>query len=49
MDNMLQQLDSANITLDLTLADQVKPKKPTPFQKQAIQKRGGGGGFKQYR
>lgn len=49
MDNMLQQLDSANITLDLTLADQVKSKKPTPFQKQATQKRGGGGGFKQYR
>jgi hypothetical protein len=49
IENMLQQMDSVNLTLDLTLADQVKPKKPTPFQKQGTQKRGGGGGFKQYR
>ena len=49
IENMLQQMDSVNLTLDLTLADQVKPKKPTPFQKQATQKRGGSGGFKQYR
>ena len=35
IENMLQQIDSVDLTLDLTLADQVKPKKPTPFQKQA--------------
>ena len=49
IENMLQQIDSVDLTLDLTLADQVKPKKPTPFQKQAPYKRGGSGGFKQYR